>query len=300
MDGLKHASLLRIYVCRGRHPKPSLELGAQVRDDVSEHVACNNNLEGRRVLYQHHGHGIDIHVLRFDRRVASGYFMKGALPEVAAESQRIALVRHGDFGVLVTHGEGKSGLENSLDPFSGRDAFLYGNLIGRSLLEDAAYSNVQIFGILPKHREVDLGLGRRFERAQPGVEKPHRPYVGVQIQTETDAKKDVNRMFHVRDTRVAKRSEKNRVKFGPKLMKRIGRKRHSVPEVSFRPIIEMHRIHVLSGAGGDCMQNLDGFRRYFRPDSISRDYRNSNHLDQTSDLRLQCSGLQAPSLRSDP
>src|SRR5438876_475558 len=70
-------------------------------------------------------HGVDVHVLRCDRRVAAGYFLKGALPKVAAEAQRIALVRHGDFVGLVTCGEGKRGLKNSLNPFSGRDAFLY-------------------------------------------------------------------------------------------------------------------------------------------------------------------------------
>ena len=143
------------------------------------------------------------------------YLRKGALPEISAETQCVALVRHCHLLLPVRFGEGESGLENPLHALARRNALLNGHLIGRSFLEDPANSYVQILRVFAKYSEIDVLFRNILQRGQLPVEQSHRPYVGVQIETEADAEENISCMLVVRDARVSQGAQENRVKLRP-------------------------------------------------------------------------------------
>src|SRR5207245_10925116 len=69
--------------------------------------------------------------------------------------------------------------------------FLRGDLVWRALLEHASGIGVDALGVLADDDEVDvLGLDS-FQRAEPGIEQPHRADVGVEVHLEAHAEENL-------------------------------------------------------------------------------------------------------------
>ena len=72
VDRLEHRGLARMEVRRGRYAQAALERGAQVGDDVAEHVVGDDHVEALRVLDHLHGQGVHEQVARLDLRILRG------------------------------------------------------------------------------------------------------------------------------------------------------------------------------------------------------------------------------------
>src|SRR6185312_6678864 len=77
--------------------------------------------------------------------------------------------------------------------------------------EAAADADVNAFGVLPEHSEVDVLRSAPFQRAQSLVEKLDRPVVDEEIELEPRAKQDVARVTVIRNARIAKRADEDRI-----------------------------------------------------------------------------------------
>ena len=78
-------------------------------------------------------------------------------------------------------------------------------------LEAAADADVQPFGVLAEHDEVDVRRAAPLQRAEPLVEQLDRPVVDVEIELEARAEQDVARVAVVGHARIAERADEDRV-----------------------------------------------------------------------------------------
>ena len=101
--------------------------------------------------------------------------------------------------------------DDAVHALVGVDLFLDRDLVVGAGLEAAADADVDAFGVLAEHDEVDVASAAVLQRAEPLVEQPHRPVVDVEIELEARAEQDVARVAVVGHARIAERADEDRV-----------------------------------------------------------------------------------------
>src|SRR5262249_37655791 len=81
----------------------------------------------------------------------------------------------------------------------------------RSRLEAAADADVQPFGVLAEHDEVDIGRASILQWTQTLVEQTHRAIVDVQVELEARAEQNIASMTVVGNARGAERADEHGV-----------------------------------------------------------------------------------------
>src|SRR5947209_10060875 len=143
-------------IARCSHAKPALKRCAQVRQNVSEEIACNNHIILRRFKHHEHRHSINILMIGFDAFKASGDFLKNSLPQIASVSLNVRLVghSHAPSPMLLCILERRD--DDSLNASPRIQFLLRSNLILSSLLQKSARAAVSAFGVLTKDYEVNV------------------------------------------------------------------------------------------------------------------------------------------------
>src|SRR2546423_2299380 len=154
------------------HAQTSLQRGGYVADDVAKHVVGNDYVEGTWIGDQLHAKCVNIHVLGFNLRVFGADRLEYSLPQASGVSHGIGFVAHENAGtravisffVVRAIFEGIS--DYALDSFARVYVFLDRDLLGSSLLEDAARIDVNTFGIFTNDDEVHIFRFNTFQRTQ--------------------------------------------------------------------------------------------------------------------------------------
>ena len=105
----------------------------------------------------------------------------------------------------------EGGADDPLHALVGVDLFLDRDLVVGARLEAAADADVEPFGVLAEHDEVDVVRRAVLQRAEPLVEQPDRPVVDVEIELEARAEQDVARVAVVGHARIAERADEDGV-----------------------------------------------------------------------------------------
>src|SRR5437588_9276594 len=156
----------------GSHAQPSLERGGYVGDDVAKHIIGNDHVEGTWIADQLHAKCIHVHVLGFNFWVFGADRLEYSLPQASGVSHGIGFIAHENAGTWGTISffvvgaifEGIS--DDALDTFARVYVFLDRDLLGSSLLEDAARIDVSTFGIFTNDDEVHIFRFNTFQRTQ--------------------------------------------------------------------------------------------------------------------------------------
>ena len=154
----------------------------------------------------------------------------------------------------------------------GVDLFLDRDLVLGAGLEAAADVDVQPFGILAKHDEVDVRRCAPFQGAEPLVEELHGPVVDVEVELEPRAEQDVARVTVVGHTRIAERADEDRVELS-ELIVAAGRKGDARLEVVIRSPRQMFEVELHAEPVGHGRQDFDCLSRDLLADSITGDDR---------------------------
>jgi hypothetical protein len=132
VDRLEHRGARRVDVAAGSEPKPALDHGAEVGDDVAEHVRGDDDVEPLGVLDEPHRDGVDEVELRRDVRVAGGNVREDVPPEAVDVGEDVRFVDRSDL-FLPLCGKVESVSDRPLRTRPGDDADLVGELVGVGL-----------------------------------------------------------------------------------------------------------------------------------------------------------------------
>ena len=155
----------------------------------------------------------------------------------------------------------------------GVDLFLDRNLVVGAGLEAPADADVDAFGVLAEHDEVDVLPPAILQRAEAIVEQPHRPVVDVEIELEARAEQDVARVTVVGDARIAERADEDRVELAQHLVA-VGGQRLAGLQVVIGAPRQMLEIEAAAEDVADRLQDLDGFGGDVLADAVAGDDRN--------------------------
>ena len=116
----------------------------------------------------------------------------------------------------------------------GVELFLDRDFVLGARLEPPADADVQPFGVLAEHDEVDVGRRPILQRAQPIVEQPNGPVVDVEVELEPRAEQDVARVPVVGHARIAQRADEDGVELVPQHRVAVRRNRDAGLQVVIR------------------------------------------------------------------
>ena len=151
-------------VSRCRHAQPTLQRGAEVGDNVTEHIVGHDDLKHFRRADHLHRERINEHVEVFDSRKLFGHLFERPHPEVAAEAHDVALIRHADRFSPAPLRELECVPDDPFDAFPRGDILLHGDLFRRPFLEITAHSDVRPFGVFPEDHKVNMLTSLVFQR----------------------------------------------------------------------------------------------------------------------------------------
>ena len=263
MDRLEHRRAAGMDVTRRRHAQTTLQRAADVGDDVAEQVVGDDHLKLIGTLHEQHRERIDIEVRRLDVRISRREPFEDALPERVPVRHRVALVGHADLRQAPRLRELERVLDDAVNAAIRVHLLLNRDLVLGVRPHPAAGADIEAFGVLPKHHEVDVAARAVLQRAETIVKQPDGPVVHVQIELEARAEQDVARVTVVRDARVAKRADEDRVE-GPQRVVPAARNR----DAGLQVIVGAPR-QLFEGATPDRPQDVQGLWNHFAADSIS-------------------------------
>lgn len=211
MNGLEESALARMEVAGGCQPNPALELGTEVRDNVTEEIVGHNDVE--LVGSPHHLHGQDIHVemTALDSRILRCDLFVDPLPEVVSVPHRVGFVGHAHVLETMLVGMLVGRADDALHAFAGVQLGLDGHLIGSAAFELSANAGVEPLGVLAKHHEVDVLGTAVFQRGVAGIQELAGPVVDIEVELESGAEQDVLGVDIGGDTGIAQGAEKHGV-----------------------------------------------------------------------------------------
>ena len=212
------------------------------------------------------------------------HFLEHALPQRVALLHGVALVGHADLGVAVGLRELERMADDAVHALVGVDLFLDRDFVVGAGLEAAADADVDAFGVLAEHDEVDVLPAAILERAQAIVEQPHRAVVHVEIELEAGAEQDVARVAVVGDARIAERADEDRVELAQHLVA-VGRQRLAGLQIVIGAPRQVLEIEAAAEDLADGLQHLDGFRGDVLADAVAGDDRNSHFFWPKPDCR---------------
>jgi hypothetical protein len=158
-DRLEHAHPGRVDVASRRDAHPSLDHGAQVRDDVAEHVVGDDHIEPRGVIQQVDARGVHVDVIAFDVGELRPNLVDHAPVEVAGVGQHVGLVHQRHLApAFGAHREPERVPDDPLDAVPGVDRLLHRDLVGRALAVEASGPRVEALGVLADDDQVHVVL----------------------------------------------------------------------------------------------------------------------------------------------
>src|SRR5689334_7677069 len=140
------------------------------------------------------------------------------------------------FPVTATVVEGET--DDAFNALTGIHVFLYGDLVGGSLFEDATQVSVNAFGVFADDNKIHIGGPDRFERAQGLIEKAHGAHIGKQIHLKAHTQQNVAGMNVGRDAGITKSAAEDGVKVAGKSGKAVWRHGDAVGEIAICSPIE--------------------------------------------------------------
>ena len=102
----------------------ALQRGAEIGDDVAEHVVGDDHVEALGLADQLHRQGVDEEVAGLDLRILGGHLVEAPLPEIVAVAHDVRLVGHADLARLVRSRVFERGADDPLHPLAGVDLLL--------------------------------------------------------------------------------------------------------------------------------------------------------------------------------
>ena len=154
---LEHRRPAGMEIARRSQPQSALQRRAEVRDDVTEEVVGDDDLELRGILDQEQRERIDIDVPRLDPRVLRSKLREHPLPQGMAVGHGVALVGHAQPPAAVRFRVLERVAHDPVDALVGIDLFLNRDFVGSAGLEPAADANVEALGVLAEDDEVHVG-----------------------------------------------------------------------------------------------------------------------------------------------
>ena len=129
--------------------------------------------------------------------------------------------------------------DNALDAFAGIDVFLRGDLVGSSLLEDAASIGVNPLGVFAEDDEIDVLRFDSLQRAKCSIQQSDRAHVGIEVHFEAHPEQDFFGMDIGLDPRVAEGADEDGVEIARQHGESVGRDGGLVAQVTVRTPIEV-------------------------------------------------------------
>ncbi len=281
-DRLEHRHALGIDIGSGGRPHTALDHGAQVGDDISEHVRGHDDVEPLGILDHPHGDRIHVGVVGLDVRILFGHLGEGAHPQIVGVGQNVGLGAEGEFLGLVSFTGVLEGVADAaLHTLAGVDHLLDGDLIGGALFQETADAGVQAFGVLPHDHEVDLFGSLVGQRSLHVRIELHRAQIDVLIQSEAEVQEDAllqNTRFHLR---MADGAQVDGVEILEDLQRVVGKHLCGF-QVVLTPVVEMSELKLDLEDFGDAFENLQAFLNHLRAGPVTGNYCNFVHVWEIS------------------
>jgi hypothetical protein len=181
-------------------------------------------------------------MLGLDARMLSAHVIEDAQPKLVRVAHGVRLVGHVHAfpAALDRVVEGRA--NDPLDAAARVQIFVDRDLVGRTAPVLATDSDVNAFGILAKHHEIDVGLAPVLQRHQTIGQRAHGANVRVQVEAEAHSEQDVARMLHVGNACVAERAEQHRRAFALDRDVDLLWKGGAVAQVALRAEIELPQV----------------------------------------------------------
>ena len=170
-DGFEHAGALRVEVAAGGDAHAALDHGAEIGDDIAEHVIGDDDIEPFGVFDEPHGGGVDVGIIAGDiGKILLADLVKGAFPEVKGVGQHVGFAAQRQFfGPIPFAGVFEGVAEATFDPAPGIDAFLDRDFVGGSFEHETTGSGVETLVVFADDDEIDVSGALVLERAEPLV-----------------------------------------------------------------------------------------------------------------------------------
>ena len=150
-----------------------------------------------------------------------------------AVCHRVAFVGHADLRQAAGFRELERVADNAVHALVGVQLLLNRYFVFRAGFEPPADADIESFGVLAEHDEVDVRGAAALERTEALVQQPYGPVVDVKVEFEARAEQDVARVAVVGHARIAERAHEHGVKF-PEVVVAVRRQRHVRFEVMVR------------------------------------------------------------------
>jgi len=213
VDGLEKRGASGMDVAGGGEAESAGEFGGQVADDVAEEIVGDDDVELAGIANEFHGESVDVEVAGFDVGIFGANGFEGALPEIAGEGHGVGFVGHAKTLEFVGAGIVKGEADNALDTFAGIDVLLSSDFLRSSLLEEAAGTDVDAFGIFPKDDEANIVASAIFQRGEALVEQFGGAGVDEEVELEAKTEENVGGVLVGGDAGIAESSKEDGVKF---------------------------------------------------------------------------------------
>jgi hypothetical protein len=182
---------------------------------------------------------------------------------------------HAGEGAGVVAGEVESVADDALDAFAGVDVFLDGDLVSSSLLEEAAYTNIEAFGVFAEDHEIDVGGAAIAERGEALVEELGGAGVNVEVELEAEAEEDVGGVLVGGDAWVAEGSKEDGVEFIAKHFHRARGEGDFLAKIFVGAPVEVDEFDGAIAFGGGGLDDLNGDGSDFLADAVAGDDRDA-------------------------
>src|SRR6185312_892527 len=163
VHGLVHRDAARVPVGARRQTESADEHRCEIRQDVAEQVAGDDDLKRLRRANQIHRHGVDVPRVALNAGILAADLLEHAPPQMMGLN-RVGFVghRHVRFAVVVGPREGVA--DDALHALARVELLGDRDFVLRSLLERSADGHVQPFGILAEDDEVEIAGRFALER----------------------------------------------------------------------------------------------------------------------------------------
>ena len=169
--------------------------------------------------------------------------------------------------------------DDPVDALAGVELLLDGDLVVGARLEASADADVEPFGVLAEHHEVDVLRLAALERAQPLVEQLHRAVVDVEVELEARAEQDVARVAVVGHAWIAERADEDGVELAQQIVA-VGRDRDAGRKIMVRTPGQLS----IQTAARTIAGRVDGVHRLssnFFADAVAGNHCDSHRLHLT-------------------
>src|SRR3989449_9221565 len=181
---LEQAGATGVKIGARREAESADEPRAQVGEDVAVEVVRHDHLKPLGLAHQLQRQRVHVAVLGLDAGERGGHPLERFLPHLVS-GDGVRLVAHRHARLAARLGPLESRPDDSLDSLHGVDF-----LRDVAFAVDAALSEIDALGVLPKDDEVDRP-SLTPQRRKIGVQQLYRPEVDVEIEPEPQSEQDI-------------------------------------------------------------------------------------------------------------